>query len=105
MLATVRIVVAPDSFKGSLSAEDAAVAISEGIARVLPDAEVLLRPIADGGEGTVAAALRAGYTPLPARVAGPDGRPVDATVAATAPRRWSSSPRPRGSGCWPSPPR
>ena len=81
MLLPVRIVVAPDSFKGSLSAEDAAVAIGEGIARVLPDAEVLLRPIADGGEGTVAAALRAGYVPVPARVAGPDGRPVDATVA------------------------
>jgi glycerate kinase len=77
----VRIVVAPDSFKGSLSAEDAAVAIAEGIGRVLPDAEVLLRPIADGGEGTVAAALRAGYLPLPVRVSGPDGRPVDATVA------------------------
>jgi glycerate kinase len=81
MLLPVRIVVAPDSFKGSLAAEDAAVAISEGIARVLPDAELLLRPIADGGEGTVAAALRAGYVPLPARVAGPDGRPVDAVVA------------------------
>ena len=81
MLTCVRIVVAPDSFKGSLSAEDAAVAISEGIARALPDAEVLLRPIADGGEGTVAAALRAGYVPLSARVSGPDGRPVDATVA------------------------
>jgi glycerate kinase len=81
MLTPVRIVVAPDSFKGSLSAEDAAVAISEGIARVLPDAELLLRPIADGGEGTVAAALRAGYVPLPARVSGPDGRPVDAIVA------------------------
>ncbi|TFV79298.1 glycerate kinase [Blastococcus sp. CT_GayMR19] len=81
MLLPVRIVVAPDSFKGSLAAEDVAVAISEGIARVLPDAELLLRPIADGGEGTVAAALRAGYVPLPARVAGPDGRPVDAVVA------------------------
>ncbi len=54
------VLVAPDSFKGSLSAEGAAVAISEGIARALPAAEVLLRPIADGGEGTVAAALRAG---------------------------------------------
>jgi glycerate kinase len=84
MLLPVRIVVAPDSFKGSLSAEDAAVAIAEGIARVLPDAELLLRPIADGGEGTVAAALRAGYAPLPARVAGPDGRPVDAVVARDA---------------------
>ena len=77
----MRIVVAPDSFKGSLSAEDAAVAISEGIACVLPAAELLLRPIADGGEGTVAAALRAGYRAVAARVSGPDGRPVEATVA------------------------
>jgi glycerate kinase len=77
----VRIVVAPDSFKGSLSAEDAAVAIGNGIARVLPDAEAVLRPIADGGEGTVAAAIRAGYRPETARVSGPDGRPVDATFA------------------------
>ena len=81
MLLTVRIVIAPDSFKGSLSAEDAAVAVAEGIAGVLPDAELVLRPIADGGEGTVAAALRAGHRPLSARVSGPDGRPVDATVA------------------------
>ena len=81
MLLSVRIVIAPDSFKGSLSAEDAAVAVAEGIAGVLPDAELVLRPIADGGEGTVAAALRAGYLPLHARVSGPDGRPVDATVA------------------------
>ena len=81
MLPPVRIVVAPDSFKGSLSAEDAAVAIAEGITRVLPDVELILRPIADGGEGTVAAALRARYLPMPARVAGPDGRPVDATIA------------------------
>ena len=81
MLLAVRIVIAPDSFKGSLSAEDAAVAVADGIAGVLPDAELVLRPIADGGEGTVAAALRAGHRPLPVRVSGPDGRAVDATVA------------------------
>jgi glycerate 2-kinase len=81
MLLTVRIVVAPDSFKGSLSAADAADAVAEGIGRVLPDAELVLRPVADGGEGTVDAALRAGYEPRPARVSGPDGRPVQATFA------------------------
>jgi glycerate kinase len=42
---------------------------------------VLLRPVADGGEGTVAAALRAGYASRAVRVSGPDGRPVDATFA------------------------
>ena len=105
MLTPVRIVVAPDSFKGSLSAEDAAVAISEGIARVLPDAELLLRPIADGGEGTVAAALRAGYVPLPLGSPGRTAARSTRPSRATAPRRWSSSPRPRASASWPSPPR
>ena len=71
MLLVVRIVVAPDSFKGSLSADGAAAAIAEGLARALPGAEAVLRPVADGGEGTVAAALRAGYRPRTARVDGP----------------------------------
>jgi glycerate kinase len=81
MLLGVRIVIAPDSFKGSLTADRAAAAIADGVARVLPDAELVLRPVADGGEGTVAAALRAGYSPRTVRVSGPDGRPVDAGFA------------------------
>jgi glycerate kinase len=81
MLLGVRIVIAPDSFKGTLAADLVAEAIATGLARVLPAAEVLVRPVADGGEGTVAAALRAGYSPRAARVSGPDGRPVDATIA------------------------
>jgi glycerate kinase len=81
MLRGVRIVIAPDSFKGTLSADLAAAAIATGLARVLPAAELLLRPIADGGEGTVAAALRAGYSPRTVRVSGPDGHPVQATFA------------------------
>jgi glycerate kinase len=47
----------------------------------VPGAELLQRPIADGGEGTVAAALRAGYAARPVRVSGPDGAPVDAEFA------------------------
>jgi glycerate 2-kinase len=81
MLPAMRIVIAPDSFKGSLDADRVATAIAAGIARVLPEAELVLRPVADGGEGTVAAALRAGYSPLQVRVSGPDGRPVHATIA------------------------
>ena len=84
MLLGVRIVIAPDSFKCSLAADRAAAAIAEGIARVLPAAELVLRPVADGGEGTVAAALRAGYDARTARVSGPDGRPVDAVFAVRA---------------------
>jgi glycerate kinase len=81
MLLDVRIVIAPDSFKGSLSADRVAAAIADGIARVLPEAELVLRPLADGGEGTVAAAVRAGYRPETARVSGPGGQPLTATIA------------------------
>jgi glycerate kinase len=81
MLPVVRIVIAPDSFKGTLTADRVAEAIASGVARVVPAAELHLRPVADGGEGTVAAALRAGYAPRAARVSGPDGRPVGATFA------------------------
>ncbi|WP_236833474.1 glycerate kinase, partial [Blastococcus sp. MG754427] len=77
----MHVLIAPDSFKGSLDADRAAEAIADGVRRGRPEAEVVLRPVADGGEGTVAAALRAGYRPRTARVSGPDGRPVDAVFA------------------------
>lgn len=51
----MKVVVATDSFKGSLSTTQAGDAISEGIKRVYSDAEISVRPIADGGEGTIAA--------------------------------------------------
>ena len=49
----MKIVIAPDSFKGSLSAEEAADAIETGFRAVYPDAEYIKVPMADGGEGTV----------------------------------------------------
>ncbi|MFC1957217.1 glycerate kinase [Chloroflexota bacterium] len=49
----MKIVIAPQSFKGSLSAREVAQAIARGIKRVLADAETVLLPVADGGEGTV----------------------------------------------------
>ncbi len=81
MLLVVRIVIAPDKFKGTLDADGVADAIAAGIASVLPDAQLLTRPIADGGDGTVAAALRAGWAPVTATVSGPDGVPVEAVLA------------------------
>lgn len=72
----MRIVVAPDKFKGTLSALAAARAIADGIHRVRPDAEILLCPLADGGEGTVDAALLAGGREQHATVTGPLGDPV-----------------------------
>ena len=55
----MRIVLAPDSFKGSLSAPDVCAALGRGIARALPDAQIVARPMADGGEGTLDAVLAA----------------------------------------------
>ena len=49
----MKIVVAPDSFKGSVSALEAANAMEQGILRVFPDAVIDKIPMADGGEGTV----------------------------------------------------
>ncbi|MCF7957902.1 MAG: glycerate kinase [Phycisphaerae bacterium] len=51
----MKIVIAPDSFKGSITAAQACKFISEGVLRVLPDAQVVSIPMADGGEGTVEA--------------------------------------------------
>jgi glycerate kinase len=75
------VVVAPDKFKGSLTAAAAAAALARGIGRVRPDLPVHEVPVADGGDGTVAAALAAGFRPVTATVAGPTGRPVTATIA------------------------
>jgi len=55
----VKIAVAPDSFKGTMSALDAANAIEEGLRAVLPDCSVVKIPMADGGEGTVEAMVEA----------------------------------------------
>ena len=49
----MKIVIAPDSYKGSIYASDAARAMADGVRRVLPDAEVVLVPVADGGDGTL----------------------------------------------------
>ena len=49
----MKIVIAPQTFKGSISALDAAAAMRDGVLRVLPDAETVLVPVADGGDGTL----------------------------------------------------
>src|SRR5471032_988881 len=54
------VVIAPDSFKGSLSAQEVADAIATGILRARPDAVIRICPMADGGEGTLDAMLAAG---------------------------------------------
>jgi len=79
----LRIVAAPDSFKGSLSAKETAAAMKRGVMRAYPDARVDLIPIADGGEGTADALLEAvpGAELVRLRVSDPLGAPVDAEYA------------------------
>jgi glycerate kinase len=76
-----QVVVAPDKFKGSLTAAEVAAHVAAGIRRVDPDREVREIPLADGGEGTVDAALAAGAHLREIRVTGPLGHPVDARYA------------------------
>jgi glycerate kinase len=77
----MRVVIAPDKFKGSLEAPEVAEAIADGLAAALPTADVHCQPVADGGEGTVAAAIASGYEAVTVSVTGPVGEPVDATFA------------------------
>src|SRR5438067_4162136 len=75
----MRIVIAPNAFKGSLSALEAADAIAEGVRAAAPDADLVLVPIADGGDGTVDALVVATEGERRSlRVRGPLGDPVDA---------------------------
>ncbi|RKN82116.1 glycerate kinase [Paenibacillus ginsengarvi] len=78
--AEFRVIVAPDSFKGSLSSVAAAEAIRTGIRQAVPAAEVVIVPMADGGEGTVDAVLAAvgGGERIAITVTGPLGKPVEA---------------------------
>ena len=71
-----RIVLAPDKFKGSLTARQVADAVAEGIRRIRPDADIAWIPVADGGEGTVDAAIAAGYQARTVRVTGPTGERI-----------------------------
>ncbi|MFG3051706.1 glycerate kinase [Kitasatospora sp. NPDC048239] len=75
------VVVAPDKFKGTLEGAEVAARIAAGIRRGAPGVEIRELPVADGGEGTLAAALAAGFTRIPAKVAGPTGLPVAAALA------------------------
>lgn len=76
----MRVVLAPDSFKGSATAVQAVAALSRGWASVRPDDELVARPMADGGEGTLDAFGVAvpDARRMPVRVTGPDSRPVAA---------------------------
>lgn len=77
----MRIVVAPDKFKGSLTAPDVALFLEAGLHSVDPGIVVDRVPVADGGEGTLDAAVGSGFTRQLAPVTGPTGLPLQAAFA------------------------
>lgn len=76
-----RVLIAADKFKGSLTAVEVAERVTAGLRRAAPELEVESLPVADGGDGTVAAAVAAGFARRGARVAGPLGQEVTAAFA------------------------
>ncbi|WP_327122192.1 glycerate kinase [Streptomyces sp. NBC_01341] len=78
---TAHVLVAADKFKGSLTAVQVAERVTAGLRHVVPGVRVETLPVADGGDGTVAAAVAAGFERREARVTGPLGTPVTAAYA------------------------
>src|SRR6476646_2014437 len=75
------VLIASDKFKGSLTAAEVGAAVSEGLRATYPDLDVVIVPVADGGDGTLAAAIAAGYRSVPVTVSGPTGVPVATSYA------------------------
>lgn len=78
---TRRVLVAADKFKGSLTAVQVAERVTAGLRRIVPGLQVVALPVADGGDGTVDAAVAAGFERREVRVAGPLGEEVTAAFA------------------------
>jgi glycerate kinase len=76
-----RVVLAPDKFKGSLTAAEVAAAVAAGMLDVVPGLETIILPVADGGDGTVSAALSAGFDKIIVDAVGPTGEQVRAPYA------------------------
>ena len=81
---TQRVLIAADKFKGSLTAVQVAERVTAGLRRVVPELQVESLPVADGGDGTVDAAVAAGFERREVRVAGPLGHEVTAAFALRA---------------------
>jgi glycerate 2-kinase len=75
------VVVAPDKFKGTLTAAQVAAHVAAGLGRAAPGLTTIQVPVADGGDGTVDAAGAAGYRRIELGVRGPTGKPVTASFA------------------------
>src|SRR5262245_52275134 len=78
---TGHVLIAPDKFKGSLTASEVARHIAVGLERLRPGVPLVTLPVADGGDGTVDAAVSAGFDRVTVTVAGPTGEPVEASYA------------------------
>jgi len=68
-----RVLLAPDKFKGTLTAAAVAEHVAAGLRSVVPDVDVCVVPVADGGDGTLAAAEAAGFEPVAVTATGPTG--------------------------------
>lgn len=77
----MKVLVAPDKFKGSLTAAEVASAVASGLADVHPGVELQELPVADGGDGTVEAAIAAGFRRVRVPARGPTGALVTASFA------------------------
>jgi len=74
----MKVIIAIDSFKGSLTSIEAGIAIKDGILNVKPDTDIIIKPLADGGEGTTDALISGlGGKRIHLTVTGPMGKPVD----------------------------
>src|SRR3954451_14426446 len=73
MSRVLRVLLAPDKFKGTLTAAEVAAHLSAGICSVLPDAEIVVVPVSDGGDGLLDAAVESGFDRGPVRASGPTG--------------------------------
>ena len=76
-----RVLVVPDKFKGSVTAAEAADALATGLLRARPGLDVVRLPVADGGDGMLAAVVSAGYELVPVVAEGPTGEPVATAFA------------------------
>lgn len=77
----MRIVIAVDKFKGSLTAAEVGEHLGRGLTSGRSDIDVVSVPVADGGDGTLAAAIAAGFSAFDVEVDGPTGEPVQTQIA------------------------
>ncbi len=77
----MKVLLAPDKFKGCLTAAEVAAAVAAGLTDARPGLETIPVPVADGGDGTVAAAVSAGYRLVTVPATGPTGEPITAGYA------------------------